>query len=285
MDFRGFIKKIEENNWQVHGVEVYRGHEKVQEYGDTAEGRYPIYSATKTIVSLAVGMAADGGKMDLEHSVLEYLPRKAVSELPEEQEKLFRKVTIKRLLTMSVPGFPFRPEGDSWLYSSLRYPVRPEEVSFDYSNVSAYLTGVAVSNALGEDLYEYLNRKLFWPLGIEKPPCQRCPEGYFYGATGMKLTVNELSRMGFVLMDKGLYQGQRIVSEKYVREAVSIQQRNREGGYGYYIWKYGEGFRISGKQGQRCYIFPERQLLITYLANMEDSEPLAACMREYLLKE
>ena len=73
---------------------------------------------------------------------------------------------------------------------------------------------------------------------FENPPFQRCPDGYFYGASGMELTVNELSRIGFVLMDEGLYQGTRILSEKYVKEACGIQQMNREGGYGYFVWKY-----------------------------------------------
>lgn len=278
MDFQGFIRKAEENNWQVHGAEVYSGHEKIQEFGDTNDRRYPIYSATKTVTSLAVGMAADAGKMDIGRSVLDYLPPETISELPEESRRRFGKITVRRLLTMSVPGFPFRPEGDSWLYNSLRYPVTPEETRFDYSNVSAYLTGVAAANALGEDLYDYLDRRLFQPLGIEKPPCTRCPDGYFYGASGMELTVNELSRIGFVLMDRGMYQGRRILSEEYVREACRIWQENREGGYGYFIWKYKDGFRISGKLGQRCYIFPDRQLMITHLANMEDSGLLSEAL-------
>ena len=99
----------------------------------------------------------------------------------------------------------------------------------------------------------------------------------------MELTVNELSRIGFVLMDEGLYQGTRILSEKYVKEACGIRQMNREGGYGYFVWKYQDGFRISGKWGQRCYIFPRRGLMITYLAHMEEgSEQLADCMWEMI---
>lgn len=184
---------------------------------------------------------------------------------------------------MSVLGFPFRPEGDSWLYNSLRYPITPDKRTFDYSNVSAYLAGVAAACALEEDLYQYLQRKLFKPLGIEDPPCQKCPDGYFYGASGMELTVNELSRIGFVLMDNGRYQGKRIVSEAYMKKACSVQQRNREGGYGYFIWKYQDGFSIKGKWGQKCYIFPKNQLMITFLAHMEEgAEQLTECMREYL---
>ena len=298
INFDPLIHKIKENNWEVHGMEVYyighggksagsdkpcSGQERIYVYGDVTAHRYPIYSATKTITSLAVGMAADEGKMDIGRSVLAYIPEKILSALPEEAKERYQKVTIKRLLTMSVPGFPFRPEGESWLRNSLQYPVEPEKTVFDYSNVSAYLAGVAAANALEEDLYAYLQRQLFQPLGIENPPFQRCPDGYFYGASGMELTVNELSRIGFVLMDEGLYQGTRILSEKYVKEACGIQQMNREGGYGYFVWKYQDGFRISGKWGQRCYIFPRRGLMVTYLAHMEEgSEQLADCMWEMI---
>ena len=62
-----------------------------------------------------------------------------------------------------------------------------------------------------------------------------------------------------------------------------IRQMNREGGYGYFVWKYQDGFRISGKWGQRCYIFPRRGLMVTYLAHMEEgSEQLADCMWEMI---
>lgn len=285
MDFQAFVQNIEKNQWQVHGVEVYINHKQIWKYGETLSQRFPIYSATKTITSLAVGMAKDAGKMDINNSILCYLPKKVTESLPNEQKELFQKVTIERLLTMSVLGFPFRPEGDSWLVYSLRYPITPDKREFDYSNVPAYLVGVAVANALEEDLYEFLLRELFHPLGIEKPPYQRCPDGYFYGASGMELTVNELSRIGFVLMDGGTWQGKRIVSEEYIKNACRIQQMNREGGYGYFVWSFSDGFSINGKWGQKCYIFPKKQLMITFLANMEnDFDELKECMRKYLVE-
>ena len=135
INFNPLIHKIKENNWEVHGMEVYyighggqaagsdkpcSGQERICVYGDATAHRYPIYSATKTITSLAVGMAADEGKMDIGRSVLAHIPEKTLSALPEEAKERYQKVTIKRLLTMSVPGFPFRPEGESWLRNSLQ---------------------------------------------------------------------------------------------------------------------------------------------------------------------
>ncbi|MBQ0001587.1 MAG: hypothetical protein KBT01_08685, partial [Clostridiales bacterium] len=96
-----------------------------------------------------------------------------------------------------------------------------------------------------------------------------CPEGCFYGASQVKLTVHDLSRIGLMLFNKGVYNGKRILSESYVQRATSVQQINREGGYGYFIWKYKNGFSINGKWGQKCYCLPEQGLMITYLAHME----------------
>lgn len=285
MNFEAFVNDIRKNNWNVFGVEVYKDGELVHSYGDTTQNRYPIYSATKTITSIAVGLAVDEGKMDIQQSVLEYLPAKAVAQMNEEQIKSYKKITVKRLLTMSVSGYPFRPEGDNWLTESLNYPISDvDKEGFQYSNVSAYLVGVAVSVAVGEPLAQYLERKLFKTLGISNPPYATCPDGYFYGASKMELTVHELSQIGLLLYGGGCYNGKRILSAEYVKEATSVQKMNREGGYGYFIWKYRDGFSINGKWKQKCYILPKEELVITYLSHIEDDTPdLKISMEKHIL--
>ena len=67
-----------------------------------------------------------------------------------EQREAFELLTIDRLMCMSVEGFPFRAEGDDYLKFALSCPlVKPEERSFCYSNIPAYLVGVALSQAIG----------------------------------------------------------------------------------------------------------------------------------------
>lgn len=272
MNFEKFVEDIKENNWNVFGVEVYADGKLSHSYGDTMDKRYPIYSATKTITSIAIGMVADEGKLDINKSVLEYLPSNVINSMQEKQIETYKKITTKNLLTMSVSGYPFRPEGESWLVNALNYPVSLNG-EFNYSNISAYLAGVVVSCALGEDLYQYLKRKLFEPIGIVEPPCESCPDGYFYGASMMELTVHELSKIGLLLYNNGVYKGNRILSEEYVREAIKIQQMNREGGYGYFIWKYRDGYSINGKWKQKCYVLPKEKLVITYLSHIEEDLP------------
>ncbi len=284
MDFQGLVSEIELNKWSVHGIEVYQHNKLVEAYGDTTESRYPIYSATKTITSIAAGMAVDDGRLGFSDYLLKYIPEESKSKLSEEQLNHYSVIRIRDLLTMSVQGFSFRPEGDSWLDYSLECPVTLESGGkVHYSNISAYLVGVATSAAVGENLYDYLDRRLFQPLGIKNPPYRKCPEGYFYGASHMELSVNELSRIGLLLYNKGLYQGKRIVSKAYIVEATSFSETETKA-YGYLIWKYRDGYSINGKWGQRCLVLPNQGLIITYLSHMEDNDQqLLAAVEKYLL--
>lgn len=285
MDFDTFVRDIRENQWKVFGVEVYENGKLTAEYGDTVSSRFPIYSATKAIISIAVGIASDQGKFDIDKTVLAYLPAEAVKQIPNEQKAVFQEITIQRLLTMSVDGFPFRPEGENYLNYALSCPIKNVSSRvFNYSNIPAYLVGVALTQAVGEDLFPYLNRNLFVPLHITDPVYQRSPEGYFYGASGMEISVHDLSQIGLLLYHDGVYEGQRIVSKEYVKAATGIRQMNREGGYGYFIWKYREGFSINGKWKQKCYVLPESGMMVTYLSHIEDdSHDLLDSMEKNLL--
>ncbi len=284
-DFNGFVKEIQEQGWPVYGLELWQDGRLDAAFGDTQNTRYPIYSVTKSMVSIAVGMASEDGLLNINDCVLQYLPAKYVQTMSAKQQETYGHITLRRLMTMSVGGFPFRPSGSNWLEEALSIPLEnPDVRTFSYSNVPAYLTGVAVSSAVDERLDRYLNRRLFAPLGIPDPPCQFSPEGFFYGATGMELTVNELSRIGLMLSNEGTYAQKQIVPPAYVKEATSVQQLNREGGYGYFFWKYRDGFSLNGKWGQKCYVLPEQKMVITFLSHMEEgSDAVRKCMEKHLL--
>ena len=271
-----FIQKVKDNNWPIYGIEVFFQGRVIDSYEFVPTQRHPIYSATKAFTSTAVGLAVDEGKFSIDAPLYDYIKDEIPSNISEKQRQVLRKMSIRRLLTMSVPGYPFRMESGNWLNEALTYPIQFNDTPvFHYSNIPAYLVGVAVEKAVGEHLAAYLESRLLKPLGIENPEYMNCPSGHFYGASGMKLTVNELSRLGQLYLQKGAYEGKQILSEKWVNEATAIQQMNREGGYGYYFWKYKDGVRISGKWGQKCCIFPEQQLMITYLAEIKDGSDVA----------
>lgn len=283
MDFESFVKDITDNKWNVFGVEVYKDGKLLHSFGDTEDNIHDIYSATKTILSVALGIAIDKGMIDIDKCILDYLPKEYTDNMKAPSKEAFGKITVRRLMTMSVGGFPFRPEGDNWLKSVLDLEPEATEV-FNYSNISAFLAGVALDTALGEDLGLFIEREIFKPLGITNYKYGRSPEGYFYGASKMKLTVHDLSKIGILLTNGGVYEGKRILSESYIREATSTQQENPQGGYGFFIWRYRNGFSINGKLKQKCYCLPEEGIVITYLAHIEEDTPeLKDSMEKHIL--
>ena len=167
MDFDSFVKDIKTNNWNVFGAEVYQNGELKYSYGDTSEP-HEIYSATKTVLSVAVGIVYDEGLIDLDRPITDYLPEDKLRELPAEQFDSFIKISVRRLLTMSVKGFPFRPEGsDNWLDFALACKIEdPDRVEFDYGNIPPFLIGVALTNIIGSDLGGFIEERIFAPMGI-----------------------------------------------------------------------------------------------------------------------
>ena len=285
MDFDSFVKDIKTNNWNVFGAEVYQNGVLKHSYGDTS-GLHEIYSATKTVLSVAVGIVYDEGLIDLDRPITEYLPEDKLRALPAEQFDSFSKISVRRLLTMSVKGFPFRPEGsDSWLDYALDCKIEdPEKPEFDYGNIPPFLIGAALTNIIGRDLGGFIEERVFAPMDITSFEYGRSPEGYFYGASNMLLSVHDLSKFGLLLSNKGVYGGNRILSEEYDSLATSTQQMNREGGYGFFIWRYRGGFSINGKWMQKCYVLPQQGLIVTCLSHIEDdSQDLLNSIEKNLL--
>jgi CubicO group peptidase (beta-lactamase class C family) len=285
-----FINTITNSNLEVHGITILQDSKLIACHDFIPVARHPIYSATKSFTSTALGIAMDETNISLEDNLLKYFEEDLPKDCTREMLENLSKITIKRLLTMSVYGYPFRPEGNDWLCYSLSVQLKDvEKEVFDYSNIPAYLVGVIVEKVVGQNLLTYLKPRLFEPLGIIDPECQVCPSGHFYGASGMYLTVEELAKLGQLYLRKGMWNGKQLLSSQWVQEATNKQIETREGGYGYFFWRCADnGYRISGKWGQRCYVYPDKNLVIAYLSNLykdEDSKVVSRYVHEYIYSQ
>lgn len=277
------VAKLTAQKFAVYGLEIRQDGKSLFSWHPAPDIRYPVYSATKSVTSLAAGLAVAEGKFSVDAPLSEYLPQEYLARMEPEKRAAFLPLPVRRFLTMSVPGYPFRPEGEDWLQFSLSCPIEAEKTEFAYSNIPAYLVGAAVERAVGEKMGDYLLPRLFIPLGIKNPVLQTDPQGRFYGATGMQLTVGELARIGEVYRTGGCFDGKRLLPESWIKEAVSCQIANREGGYGYFIWVQENSFSISGKWGQKCILYPEMGLSVSWLGNMpEDSRRMENTVRAFL---
>ncbi len=98
--------------------------------------------------------------------------------------KIFRpKVTVENLLTMT-SGVTFNESGivsgNDWLTSYLNSSISgtPGE-NFQYNSLNTYVLSAIVTERTGQSLTEYLEPRLFDPLGITRYFWEICPKGHY----------------------------------------------------------------------------------------------------------
>ena len=271
-------QKLKAAGLDIHGAELYYGG-GISRLG-SCDVRFPVYSITKSLTSAAFMLACDDGLLTPETPLAELLEARYRPLITEQ----FAALPFRRFLTMSAGRFPFRPEGDDWTRYILTLGTDHSDCGFHYSNIPAYLVGAALENAFGRELIGVLNERIFDPLGIPLPPCQKSPEGHFYGATGMELSADELLRLGLMFMNGGEWNGSRLISREAVANASAPYIETGSGdSYAFFFRTDGVCFSMRGKWGQQCIISPDRGTVLTYLSHTPDrADELHAVMRGFI---
>ncbi len=269
-----FISDIINSKFELYNIRVMQEGKLIAGHDFAPNIRRPIYSVTKSFTSTALGLAMDESDLRLEDSILKYLEADLPTTCSQDIRESLEHISIQRLLTMSVFGYPFRPKGDDWISYSLQVPLsNVQKEKFAYSNIPAYLIGVIVEKVVKKNVMDFLQPRLMEPLGIKSPIYSNCPQGHFNGATGMELTVEELALFGQLYLQKGNWKDKTLINPSWVDQATRKHIDNKDYGYGYYFWiTKPTGYLMSGKLGQRCYVFPEKQLVITYLGNLDTED-------------
>lgn len=242
------------------------------------------WSASKTFTATAVGFAQQEGLLNVNDPVLKYFDP---SEYPAEPSEWLKNMTIKDLLIMS-SGFEkdIINDGnrlldhDDWVKTILNYPIVFEPGSkYKYNSGNTYLCSVIVSRVTGQLVEDYLKTRLFDPLGIEDYYWYKSPEGYNVGGWGLHINLESLAKMGQFFLNKGTWNGKRLLSEEWIEEASSchiMQTQNptpeqveafktddKQQGYGYQMWMCcNGGFRLDGAHGQYCWIYPHKDAVV-----------------------
>ena len=91
------------------------------------------------------------------------------------------------------------------------------------------------------------------------------PAGVNAGGWGLTLSPMDMANIGELILHGGVYDGTRIVSEKWVRESTAEQSlwAERDLPYGYLWWvlPQGHGFAAMGDGGNALYVSPDKNLV------------------------
>ncbi|MDR1540411.1 MAG: beta-lactamase family protein [Clostridiales bacterium] len=258
-----------------NGKVIAEEYRKPYESGD----RVWVYSVSKSFASTAVGIAIDEGLLALDDSVLSFFPESA----PLTPPKNLRAMRVRDLLCMSTghaedTTLPIlmSPDGD-WIKMFLSLPVEYEpNTHFLYNTGASFMLSAILQKAAGEKLLDYLAPRLFAPLGFDDVEWDENPQGINTGGWGISLRLEDLAKLGQLYLDKGLYNGRRILSQQWVETATSFQSDNSKtdnqapdwiSGYGFQFWLCQHGaFRADGAGGQFCIVMPRQNAVLAIMS-------------------
>lgn len=276
------LERLIENLEQVtemHGIVVMR-HEKICAEGwwaPYAPGiRHSLHSLSKTYSATAVGIAVTEGKVSLDEKILSIFSEKA----PENPDEYLKQLTVKDILCMG-SGMERLPEvTENWLQAYLEVPIKHRPgTAFQYNSVGSTLLCAIVERKTGIPTEEYLKSRLFDKIGIDSDNFlfERMPDGTVFGGGGFYATTEDNLRLMKLYKDGGVWDGERILSEEYVKMAISKQidtatekNGNPEAtdnflGYGFQIWvcQPENVYRADGAMGQFSIVFPDQDMIIS----------------------
>ena len=196
--------------------------------------QYESWSMAKSITSMIFGRAMTLGLIS---------PDDVVGSLVPEADLPHGKITMRDLLTMT-SGLRWNGLRD---YNIFTMPDRvrdaltleiahPPGTYYEYAQSAVSLLAHAVGKAAGEDFQAFAQRELMTPLGIAKEDWvwQRDRAGNVGGFYGVGMRPDDFGRLGELMRRDGVWKGRRLLSRRYLSEAVAPSKTN--GCYGWLIW-------------------------------------------------
>ncbi|MGN0458326.1 MAG: serine hydrolase domain-containing protein [Eubacterium sp.] len=269
-----FLDEITDKGLGLQSFTVVR-HDKVCAQGFFAPyaKEYPhvLYSMSKSLTSTAVGFAVDEGLIKLDDRVSDFF-----EEYPSSKRPFNRMLTVEMLLTMRSDKLITVAENKGnhdWIkqFFDAGY-ILPPNSKFNYISENTFMLSAIVSKVTGKSVVDYLDEKMFMPLGIEKPFWETDGKGNNAGGWGCYMRSEDLAKFFLPYIHKGKWiDGTQLVPEFWVEEALSKKTDSvHDGamdiinGYGYQFWKnrIANSYRADGLFGQRCFMFPDYDALV-----------------------
>ena len=255
--------------------------------GEKDTDRHNMFSVTKSFVSALIGIALEDGLIDsIDDPITKYVPKL--------KESGYDGVIIRDILTMS-SGIRFTEDYGDLMSDVNRMSmaiatggslddfatslVREREPGTfnNYVSVDTHVLGMMLVNVTGKTLTEYLQEKIWQPIGMEHEGIWAIDgEGMEVAMGGMSVSLRDMARLGRLYLHEGNWNGTPIVPAKWVKDSVTPSAphlmpgfdnpgSDTPYGYGFQWWtpSHPRGdFMASGIYHQFIYIDPTTNIII-----------------------
>lgn len=260
-------------------------------------------STSKGIISALVGIA-------LREGYIESLDQKILSFFPEYEadHQMKSDITIRDLLTMS-SGLEWNENGFNSMYTFfvnkrivpriLDLPIETEPgSSFNYNTGLTHLLSAIITKATEMTTFEFAREYLLEPLNIHNVQWDKDRNGIYIGGSELFITPRDMTKFGVMYMQHGVYSGQQVVPEDWVRKSTATQIEGSFHGtkiqYGYLWWRHIDNRLFSyldnenaylamGSHGQRILIHPDLDTVVVITADQEDASQCDILIRDFIL--
>ncbi|MFN3548562.1 MAG: serine hydrolase domain-containing protein [Mesorhizobium sp.] len=246
-------------------------------------------SVAKSFISAALGIAqAEGGFGSVEDPIVAYVPELAGSAYDGARIKDVLQMSsgarwnedysdpnsdINRFISVFAHGGSFNE-----FTATLEREREPGTYNL-YNSTDTQALGMLLKNVTGKPIRDYVEEKLWHPLGMEDDA------HWLVDSTGMEMafgglnaTARDYAKLGELYRLGGRWNGRQIVPEAWVKASVTADAPHLKAGagglagtifnYGYQWWLPGDEGEYSaiGVYNQFVYVDPNRDLVIAKLS-------------------
>ncbi|KZM74478.1 hypothetical protein AWN90_25785 [Nocardia terpenica] len=214
----------------------------------------PLASSSKGVLSLAVGRAITLGLFGLDDPIGRYFP---------EADAAHAALTIRQVLNQTT-GLKFTWAGTGaglateQVQQVLHAPfVTAPGTTFDYAQAVLNILVETIERTSGQDFLDWVQPNLFTPLGIPRDYWVWLTDrsGKPSGAGGLAMRPDSDARLGQLMLQHGVWNGQRLIDADYLRQAVQPTAAN--GGYGFLFWlNAGDTYKTASVPEPKVFAHP-----------------------------
>jgi CubicO group peptidase (beta-lactamase class C family) len=260
------------------------------QYGRTDRDRFVSQSMVKSIMGMLIGIAiSEGAIKSVDDTAETYVPGFKGTE--------YGKTPIRDLLHMS-SGVEFGEEKDggrdlnrlwgdmvagSWFsrkgtvnsIAQFNTRIAPPGTRYIYASIEPDVLGVVLYHAVGKSASDYLQEKIWQPIGAEADATWLLDaEGHELAHFGFNAVLRDYARLGRLLAHDGAWDGRQIIPQQWMLDATTVRASDvylqpgkamRDFGYGYLLWLLPGSrrqFALVGALGQRICIDPASKLVM-----------------------
>jgi CubicO group peptidase (beta-lactamase class C family) len=265
------------NHWQIRSLLVFRNNKLVAESymkdRNDQTNLHPIWSNTKQVIGILTGMAIDRNLISLEDRISDFFPN-----APSDK----REITIEDLLLMK-SGINYDNDGyfggdalkaREALSNTLDYifglGLHAPIGTYRYKNSDPHLLSAIIQEVVGKTTRDWAQEVLFDKIGITRLEWRTYRrDGITLGGFGILTTPREMGKIGQLVLNNGMWNGEQIVSKDWIDEMTTPRippnvTRTTDIAFGYQWWIEIERNIIFmwGRGGQFVFINKDKNLIV-----------------------